>query len=140
MRRYRKWALTLGIMAGTPGIATAAGPLSLFKPKAEAEADASKPSNQKIADDIGRALKAAQFKGYDIEIECKDGVAILTGKITDARQKALASRLASEVAGVKRIENRLTVLQQGAGSTGAARRPAAAPATAPGTAGRKRAR
>jgi len=140
MRRYRKWALTLGIMAVTPGIATAAGPLSLFKPKAEAEAEASKPSNQKVADDVGRALKAAQFKGYDIEIECNNGVATLTGKITDARQKALATRLASEVAGVKRVENKLAVLQQGAGASGAARRSPAASPSAQIAEGRKRSR
>ncbi len=121
MRRYRKWALTLGIMAVTPGIAAAAGPLSLFKGKAEAVNESAAPSNQKVADEIGKALRAAQLRGYDIEIEYKNGVAILTGKITDSRQKANATRVVSQVDGVKRVDNQLVVLQQGAGATGAAR-------------------
>lgn len=132
MRRYRKWALTLGIMAATPGITTAAGPLSMLKPKAAAESAApaasSKQSNQKVADEIGRALRGAQLKGFDIEIEYKNGVATLSGKIADARQKAQATRLASEVPGVKRVDNQLTLIQQGA-SPVAAR--GAAPSTRP---------
>ncbi|MGE3317100.1 MAG: BON domain-containing protein, partial [Planctomycetaceae bacterium] len=131
MRRYQKWALTLGIMAATPGIASAAGPLSLLKPKSAAESaapSATKQTNQKVADEIGRALRGAQLKGFDIEIEYKNGVATLSGKIADARQKAQATRLASEIAGVKRVDNQLTVISA-AGAQAAGR--GAAPSTRP---------
>ena len=75
MVRYRKWALMLGLMAVTPGVAEAAGRLSLFKSKTEqaaaapAAGETAKRGNQAIANDIANSLRAANLSGYEIEIE-----------------------------------------------------------------------
>ena len=90
MSRYRKWVLTLGIVAATPGLA-AAGPFSFGQSQnddAAAAASSPKAKNQKVAEDIAVALKKAAFHGYEIDIEYKDGLAILHGKVSDPRQKA----------------------------------------------------
>ena len=66
--------------------------------------------NQKVAEDIAVALKRAQFHGYEIEIEYKDGVATLTGKVSDPRQKVKANQVVGAVPGVRRLDNRLAVI------------------------------
>jgi hypothetical protein len=110
MRRYPKWVLTLGIVAVTPGLATAAG--FPFGSDADANSTAAAPKasrNQKVAEDIALALKKAQFHGYEIEIEYKDGVATLSGKVSDPRQKVKANQVVGAVPGVRRLDNRLIV-------------------------------
>jgi hypothetical protein len=113
MRRYPKWVLTLGIVAVTPGLATAAG--FPFGSDADASSSTAAPPktsrNQKIAEDIALALKRAQFRGYEIEIEYKDGVATLSGKVSDPRQKVKANQVVNSVPGVRRLDNRLSVIQ-----------------------------
>jgi osmotically-inducible protein OsmY len=111
MRRYPKWVLTLGIVAVTPGLATAAG--FPFGSDADASSTAATPKtsrNQKVAEDIALALKRAQFHGYEIEIEYKEGVATLTGKVSDPRQKVKANQVVGAVPGVRRLDNRLAVI------------------------------
>jgi len=112
--------------------------LSFLKAKADTEASAestsAKQANQQMADEVGKALRAAHLKGYDIEIECKNGVATLSGKIADGKQKAQATRLAAQVPGVKRVDNQLTVIQTAnvaANSRSTGARPAGYPASAP---------
>jgi osmotically-inducible protein OsmY len=112
MRRYRKWVMTLGMLAMTPGLATLAPPLC-FGSSADGSpvpaSAATKSRNQKVAEDIGLALKRANFHGYEINIEYRDGIATLRGKVSDPRQKARASRIVSAVAGVHRVANQLTI-------------------------------
>ncbi|QDU53291.1 BON domain-containing protein [Gimesia panareensis] len=124
MKRYRKWVLTLGIMAVTPGI-TMAGPLDFFTKKSEQSSSTAVPgkisNNQKVANDIADVLRKARLTGYNMEIEYNKGVAVLSGKIPTAAQKAQATALISRVNGVTRVDNRLIV-------TADARRTAAAPA------------
>lgn len=110
MKIYRKWILTLGIAAVTPGIAMA-GPLDFWKkssPKAASKATAG--DNQRTAENVAGKLRSAELSGSDIEIEVKNGICLLKGKIANATQKRQASELASRVAGVNRVENRLSVL------------------------------
>ena len=127
MKRYRKWVLTLGIMAVTPGI-TMAGPLDFFTKKSEQSSSTAVSgkisNNQKVANDIADALRQARLTGYNMEIEFNKGVAVLSGKIPTAAQKAQATRLISRVEGVTRVDNRLVVSE-------AAGNPTAS--TAPGT-------
>lgn len=112
MKRYRKWVLTLGIMAVTPGI-TMAGPFDFLSKKSEetsSTAVAGKPSNnQKVANEIADALRKARLTGYNMEIEYNKGVAVLSGEIPTAGQKAQATRLLSRINGVSRVDNRLVV-------------------------------
>lgn len=125
MKRYRKWVLTLGIMAVTPGI-TMAGPLDFFTKKSEQSSSTAVPgkisNNQKVANDIADVLRKARLTGYNMEIEFNKGVAVLSGKVPTAAQKAQATRLISRVNGVTRVDNRLVVSES-------ARR--AAPSAAP---------
>ncbi|HUQ70001.1 MAG TPA: BON domain-containing protein [Planctomycetaceae bacterium] len=116
MRKYGKWALVAGLMAATPSLGLAA-PWSRASEADQADkpADkvpqAAKPAgknqNQKIADDVAVALRNARMQGYDIEIECKNGTAILKGRVTDPKQKEKATAVAERVAGVKSVDNQL---------------------------------
>src|SRR4029077_10304941 len=56
------------------------------------------------------ALKKASFRGYEIDVEYKDGLATLRGKVSDPRQKTRANQIVSQVPGVRRVENKLIVL------------------------------
>ena len=113
MSRYPKWALTLGILCVTPSLVMA-GPLSFLKlDKFKKPAATAQRSNQAVAEDIAKALRAAKLTGFDIEIKYKQGQATLLGKIADARQKQKASQVVGSVAGVRRVNNQLAVLQAG---------------------------
>lgn len=125
MRRYPKWVLTLGIVAVTPGLSVAAFPFGSDTDASSSAAVAPRTTrNQKVAEDIAVALKRAQFHGYEIEIEFKDGVATLTGKVSDPRQKIKDHQVVSSVPGVRRLDNHLTVI---AGSRGPIRQASADP-------------
>ncbi|QDT93980.1 BON domain-containing protein [Gimesia algae] len=114
MKRYRKWVLTLGIMAVTPGI-TMAGPLDFFSKKSEQSSSTAVSgkvtNNQKVANEIADALRSARLTGYNMEIEYNKGVAVLSGKIPTAAQKTQATRLISRIDGVSRVDNRLEVTE-----------------------------
>lgn len=107
MLAYRKWVLSLGIAAVTPGIALA-GPLSFFK--SDQSATSSPVDNQKLAEEVAANLRAASFSGFDIEIEVKQGICTLSGKIADAVQKEQATRVISRVPGIRGVNNQLAVL------------------------------
>ena len=57
-------------------------------------------------------LRESQLKGDNIEIEYQDGIATLKGQVPDAAQKAKAGKIIKSVTGVKRVNNRLTLLPQ----------------------------
>lgn len=114
MKRYRKWVLTLGIIAVTPGI-TMAGPLDFFGKKSDQSSSTavsgSITNNQKVANEIADTLRKARLTGYNMEIEYNKGVAVLSGKIPTAAQKAQATSLLSRIKGVSRVDNRLEVIE-----------------------------
>lgn len=112
MRRYHSWLAALGFAAATPGLALA-GPLSLFSgdsQKSASEPDA-KAVNQKTANDIAKALRAARLNGYNIEVEYKGGVATLIGEVPTAQQRDMAAQVTRQVPGVKSVANQLAVKQ-----------------------------
>jgi osmotically-inducible protein OsmY len=72
---------------------------------------AQKPSrDDQIYDQVRRKLAADRdVKGGGIEVEVKDGVVTLRGKVREERQKTKAEHLAKKVKGVKRVINGLQV-------------------------------
>jgi osmotically-inducible protein OsmY len=114
MFRYRKWVLTLGILAVAPGI-TLAGPFSLLKRKpakasiGDRENRTNQFSNQKVAENIAEALRNASFDRHDIGIEFQRGVATFSGAVATAKQKADISQIARNIPGVDRVNNQLRV-------------------------------
>ena len=100
MRRYGKWVLTLGIVAVAPGLAAAASfPWQSNDTDTSSTAATQKSKNQKVAENIALALKKSAFHGYEIDIEYKNGLATLRGKVSDPRQKARASQVVGQSAG-----------------------------------------
>lgn len=114
MRRYHSWLVALGFAAATPGLALA-GPLSLFSGDRDSKQPASetdaKAINQRTANDIAKALRAARLSGYNIEVEFKGGVATLIGEVPTAQQRDTASQVTEQVPGVRSVSNQLTVKQ-----------------------------
>jgi len=108
MVRIGKWVLTLGIVAVAPGLAAAAS--YPWQADTDTAAAAQKSKNQQVAENIALALKKSAFHGYEIDIEYRNGLATLRGKVSDPRQKARASQIVSTVGGVQRVDNRLTVV------------------------------
>jgi osmotically-inducible protein OsmY len=63
-----------------------------------------------ISDSVRQKLAADQVvKGGAIDVEVKDGVVTLKGKVQEPRQKAKAEKLAKRVKGVKEVHNDLTI-------------------------------
>lgn len=108
MRKYGKWLLVLGVIAANPAVTSADGFLGgRMKPQMPFSGSAEKARNQAKADEVASALKGSNVEGTDIEIEVKDGVAIITGKVHEASQRALAQQAASSVPGIRQVENNL---------------------------------
>lgn len=131
MRKYGTWALTLGLMAATPHLGLAA-PWSAKKPadpaaekapadKTAAPAPAAKGNNQQMADRIAVALRDARMQGYDIEIEYKQGVATLKGRVVDPKQKEKATKVVERLPGIDRVDNQLVLTTPKAAMAGAPR-------------------
>ena len=108
MLAYRKWVLSLGIAAVTPGIALA-GPFPFLKSDQSVPQSAAQ-DNQKLAEEAASNLRAAKFSGFDIEIEVQNGVCLLKGKIGDQAQKDQATSVISRVPGIRTVNNQLVVL------------------------------
>jgi osmotically-inducible protein OsmY len=108
MLAYRKWVLSLGIAAVTPGIALA-GPFPFSKSDQSVPQSAA-PDNQKLAEEAASNLRAAKFSGFDIELEVQSGVCLLKGKIASQTQKDQATKVISRVPGIRSINNQLVVL------------------------------
>ncbi|MCA9017805.1 MAG: BON domain-containing protein, partial [Planctomycetaceae bacterium] len=94
---------------------TMAGPLDFFSKKSEQSSSTavsgSTTNNQKVANEIADVLRKARLTGYNMEIEYNKGVAVLSGKIPTAAQKAQATSLISRINGVSRVDNRLEVTE-----------------------------
>ena len=61
---------------------------------------------RKLADDV-------VVKGAGLEVEVKDGVVTLKGKVEYPEQKTKAEKLARKVSGVKSVDNQLVVVGKG---------------------------
>lgn len=109
MLAYRKWVLSLGIAAVTPGIALA-GPFPFSKSDQSVPQSAAQ-ENQKLAEEAASNLRAARLSGFDIEIEVQAGVCLLKGKISDQTQKDQATAVISRVPGIRKVDNQLVVLE-----------------------------
>ena len=110
MLAYRKWVLSLGIAAVTPGIALA-GPFPFSKSDQSVPQSAA-PDNQKLAEEAASNLRAAKFSGFDIELEVQSGVCLLKGKIASQVQKDQATQVISQVPGIRTVNNQLVVLNR----------------------------
>jgi osmotically-inducible protein OsmY len=108
MLAYRKWVLSIGIAAVTPGIALA-GPFPFSKSDQSVPQSAA-PDNQKLAEEAASNLRAAKFSGFDIELEVQRGVCLLKGKIATQVQKDQATKVISRVPGIRSVNNQLVVL------------------------------
>jgi osmotically-inducible protein OsmY len=109
--------MTLGIIAMSPGM-TMGGPLSFMKNSAaETAGSGAQPaqpgrrSNQQVAENVAHALRDAGLTGYDIDIEFKSGIAVLSGKVDSLEQKNAATAAIERIPEVKRVDNRLTPVQ-----------------------------
>ncbi len=109
MRKYGKWVLTLSLLATSPGLTFAADSNSKDA-NPSTGSRASRVDNQRVAEDIANALRG-KVKG-EISIEYKDGVAILSGSVFDAKVKKLAGSLVENVDNVSRVDNRLSVVEK----------------------------
>lgn len=128
MRKYGKWWLTLSLLAATPGMTFAAGSKSSAG-DAPAQASASaKVENQKMAEEIAKALKKAKLKGTGVQIEFRNGVATIKGSVTDPAERAKATDVIGRVPGVSRVDNQIVMAGQAAGNPVAGRRPGVVPA------------
>lgn len=108
MRKYGKLLLVLGVIAANPVVASADGFLGgRAKPQAPFSSSAEKIRNQAKADEVASALRSGNVQGSDIEIEVKDSVVIISGKVHDASQRALVQQLADSVPGISKVENNL---------------------------------
>lgn len=72
---------------------------------------ADKPKSDDYLNDTVRSRLAADslVKGGKIEVEVKDGVVTLIGKVQEQKQKDKAEHLAKKVSGVKSVVNKLTI-------------------------------
>jgi osmotically-inducible protein OsmY len=61
---------------------------------------------RKLADDV-------VVKGAGMEVEVKDGVVTLKGKVEYDQQKEKAGKLTRKVSGVKQVDNQLVVVGKG---------------------------
>jgi hypothetical protein len=63
-----------------------------------------------ISDSVRQKLAADQVvKGGAIDVEVKEGVVTLKGKVQEPKQKAKADKLAKKVRGVKSVVNDITI-------------------------------
>ena len=72
---------------------------------------AKKPvTDDAIVDSVKRKLATdATVKGGALDVDAKDGVVVLKGKVTAQKQKDKAERIARKVNGVKSVDNQLQV-------------------------------
>lgn len=113
MSKYRKWVLTLGMMAAAPAVATA-GPFDVFdKQSKPTNAVTAERTNQEVAEQIAMAFKEAKLTGLDLSIQYQNGVATLAGQIQDAKQRTQASKICMQVPGVRSVDNQLAVVNKG---------------------------
>ena len=71
-------------------------------------------SDDQIYDNVRRKLADDQVvKGGAMEVEVKDGVVTLRGKVESDQQKTRAAKIAHKIPGVKQVDNQLEVVGKG---------------------------
>jgi hypothetical protein len=71
--------------------------------------------NQQVASTIAELLRqSGQLRRYDVDISFRDGVAELTGTVTDQLQREEVLRIVQDVPGVDRIRDRMSFNDTGA--------------------------
>jgi hypothetical protein len=91
-------------------------------------------ANQQTANAIAAQLqKSGRLHQYRIEVAFQNGIADLTGMVSDATQRDEAVRLAHGVAGVAHVHDHLTVAGSGVVPCAQAQPPAEEPVPAPRT-------
>lgn len=84
--------------------------LSLLALSCAALTAATKVSDNKIYDDVKiRLATDSVVMGIDFEIDVKEGVVTLVGKVRTQKQKERAERLTKRVKGVAKVVNKLAV-------------------------------
>jgi hyperosmotically inducible protein len=67
-------------------------------------------SDDYISDVVRQKLAADQVvKGAAIDVQVKDGIVTLKGRVQEPKQKSKAGRLAKRVKGVKQVVDELTI-------------------------------
>jgi len=70
-------------------------------------------SDDAIYDYVRRKLASDQIvKGGGLQVDVKQGAVTLRGTVEEQKQKERAAKLAKKVAGVKSVDNQLTVVQK----------------------------
>src|SRR5580698_4528596 len=71
-------------------------------------------SDDQIYDLVRRKLADDQVvKGGAMDVEVKDGVVTLKGKVETDQQKTKAAKIAHKISGVKQVDNQLEVVGKG---------------------------
>lgn len=71
-------------------------------------------SDDAIYDYVRRKLASDQIvKGGGLQVDVHQGVVTLRGTVEEQKQKERAAKLAKKIAGVKSVDNQLTVVQRG---------------------------
>jgi osmotically-inducible protein OsmY len=71
-------------------------------------------SDDAIYDYVRRKLASDQIvKGGGLQVDVKQGAVTLRGTVEEQKQKERAAKLAKKIAGVKSVDNQLTVVQKG---------------------------
>lgn len=111
MRKYGKWLLILGVLAGSPGWVSAED----FQRNAGQSLSVleQQQRNQRKAEQVGSALRAARINGYDMVVDVQGGAVKLEGKVRDITHKALAERACRSVAGIDHVVNNLKYVPPG---------------------------
>lgn len=114
MRKYRKWVMTLGLVAAAPSVGLA-GPFDFVRN--DSGKQAAGMTNQEVAEQVAQRLGKANIKGAEVEIIYLDGTLTLKGDAPTADMKALIGRMASTVNGVRTLKNEMTVAGAAAPAT-----------------------
>ena len=71
-------------------------------------------SDDQLYDTVRRKLaNDADVKGGALEVDVKQGVVTLRGKVETEKQKSKAEKVAHKVSGVKQVQNELQVVGKG---------------------------
>lgn len=97
MRKYGKWLLALGVLAACPAGVSAEGfPVGRMRSSQSATGGAAQQSRSQIAaDQVAGALRNARIDGYDIDVEVRNGTAVINGKVRNAEDRTLATQVDS---------------------------------------------